>query len=119
VTYDSLGRASIIDLPRSNLRRRLRHHGKVGAFVGAFVGASGKSDDVNALRGKLRSIGLQVPAKGPVDQRLADAVNAVFRGWDDAPEGLRAGDMTTKGLESHMKVVNQLVGKAIGGAQRL
>lgn len=113
VTYDNLGRASIVDLPKGNRR------GKVGAFVGAFVGHSGKGDDVNALRGKLRTIGLQVPARGPVDQRLTDAVNSVFRGWDDAPEGLRAGDMTTTGLSGHMKLVNRLVGKAIGGAQHL
>ena len=83
------------------------------------MGAGSRGLGVVALRRKLRGIGMNVKADGDVDQPLADAVNGIFKGWDDAPKGLQAGDMTPKGLRDHIKLVNQLVDKAIGGAQHL
>ena len=90
-----------------------------GAMIRSSSMGGPSGSDVVALRRKLRSIGMDVKSKGDVDQPLVDAVNNIFKGWDDAPKGLRAGDMTQKGLRDHVKKVNELVDKAIGGAQHL
>jgi hypothetical protein len=112
LVYDSLGRAEIVDMPSgpSGPRRRVVRTSSMGAAAKGSVGH---------LRAQLRSIGLDLPAKGPVDQRLTDAVNSLFKGWDEAPAGLRAGDMTREGLGKHVALVDKLVGNAIGGAQHL
>jgi hypothetical protein len=90
-----------------------------GAMIRSSSMGGPSGSDVVALRRKLRSIGMDVKPRGDVDQPLVDAVNEIFTGWDDAPKGLRAGDMTQKGLRDHVKKVNELVDKAIGGAQHL
>jgi len=91
-----------------------------GAMIrSSSMGAGSRGLGIVALRRKLRGIGMNVKADGDVDQPLVDAVNGIFKGWDDAPKGLQAGDMTTQGLRTHVKLVNQLVDKAIGGAQHL
>lgn len=117
LAYDSLGRAEIINVLTHGKQRAQRPR---SASMGAVeMGVADHKFDVIALRAKLRRIGMDVPKNGSVDQPLADAVNGIFKGWSDAPKGLQAGDMTTKGLRDHIKLVNKLVDQAVGGAQHL
>jgi len=117
LSYDHLGRAEIVDLPRQRPRRhhhqQLHHHPNQSSSMGAAT------DPTSSLRKKLRSIGFDIKKTGPVDQDVVDAVNGIFKGWDEAPKGLQAGDMTVAGCRKYVAKVDELVGKAIGGAQHL
>lgn len=114
-----LGKAGVPVMAIKNAVNKCQARTGGNMIRSSSMGAGSKGMGIVALRRKLRGIGMDVKADGDVDQSLVDAVNGIFKGWDDAPKGLQAGDMTAQGLRTHVKLVNQLVDKAIGGAQHL
>lgn len=76
-----------------------------------------KTPGVKNIQRTLASIGIPVKQTGALDQETVDAINSIFKGWDDAPSKLRGGNLTAHDIAKDIGAVARYINLATGGAK--